>query len=333
MDQRPRTYLHVQNAHFLLGGLTSDGIRTLESGIAAWDADTGHPSRLIKHNSVSTSPHTRESFVSGIRITDDGFSEFRVVKNSGDGGSILQINLTSDSEAPSCRVEVPLRLALKGARNITKGHTVYLHVVHMKDGKSLSYYGITSRHWLTRLKEHESAARSGSPLLFHRALRAKIPELKGVCSCVIAAGCSKDEAYDAEEYLVEKYSLYPSHVTGLNMIPGGYAGIRWLIKMKADVDLSAEPDARDAALLRVVAAHPRLGAANPAIAMRWADDVYAEAVICGHDNRLSADQVRHIRMLAATGYDTAHIVAAVSAIDAGQVRRVMSGRTYGRIRP
>jgi hypothetical protein len=41
-----RKYLHLQNVHFLFGGLTSAGLHVLENGLAAWDADSGIPSRL-----------------------------------------------------------------------------------------------------------------------------------------------------------------------------------------------------------------------------------------------------------------------------------------------
>jgi hypothetical protein len=37
---------------------------------------------------------------------------------------------------------------------------------------------------------------------------------------------SRDDALDAEERLVDKYSLASKHPYGLNMIPGGLAGLK-----------------------------------------------------------------------------------------------------------
>jgi hypothetical protein len=37
---------------------------------------------------------------------------------------------------------------------------------------------------------------------------------------------SRDEALDAEERLVYKYSLACKHPYGLNMVPGGLAGLK-----------------------------------------------------------------------------------------------------------
>jgi hypothetical protein len=99
---------------------------------------------------------------------------------------------------------------------------------HQTANQAIMYYGITSRHWLHRLKEHVAAANGGSPLLFHRALRDQLKGAARFQHTIIAAGLTKDEAYDVEEYLVAKYSLAANFRDGLNMIPGGYEGLRRL---------------------------------------------------------------------------------------------------------
>ncbi len=61
------------------------------------------------------------------------------------------------------------------------------------------------------------------------------------------------------------------------------------------------------------------------------DASYAEAVICGRDNRLSGDQVREIRYLRALGAPVEQIVIKVAATSTQQVLRILAGRTYSRI--
>jgi hypothetical protein len=65
---------------------------------------------------------------------------------------------------------------------------------------------------------------------------------------------------------------------------------------------------------------------------KWSDPNYAEAVICGRENCLKADQVREIRFLAALGGSPKEIRKKMGAIDEGQIQRVLAGRTYSRIK-
>jgi hypothetical protein len=64
----------------------------------------------------------------------------------------------------------------------------------------------------------------------------------------------------------------------------------------------------------------------------WEDDEYAEAVICGRDNRFSVDQVRLIRFLHVEGRPVTQIAAAVDCHDLPRLNRVIRRRTYGRVR-
>jgi hypothetical protein len=61
-----KQYLQLKNAHFLLGGLTSVGIRILEEGMRGWDEDKGIPSRIISHNAVSTAPFENAGCDAGV---------------------------------------------------------------------------------------------------------------------------------------------------------------------------------------------------------------------------------------------------------------------------
>src|SRR3546814_3655472 len=111
------------------------------------------------------------------------------------------------------------------------------------------------------------------------------------------------QAMNVEEYLVDKYSLSSKHKNGLNMIPGGYVGIRSLhrlsiIQKPAVLDTEAREQLLDGHLRR----HPRLGAPHPGVAANWHDPAYAEPVLCGRATRLTEDPVREIRHLAALGH-------------------------------
>lgn len=52
---------------------------------------------------------------------------------------------------------------------------------------------------------------------------------------------------------------------------------------------------------------------------------------CEGRDRVPAEQVRHIRMLAATQSTVSEILIQTGALNEAQVRRVLEGRTYGRI--
>lgn len=51
------------------------------------------------------------------------------------------------------------------------------------------------------------------------------PRLAGIVTSLCSTGLTEEAALETEEYLVAKYSLASLHPYGLNMIPGGRAGI------------------------------------------------------------------------------------------------------------
>lgn len=245
------------------------------------------------------------------------------------------------------RVEIPLRALIKGGPSLEGTYSVYLHALISKDGNEFVYYGITKRGWNNRFTEHmESALADESRRLFPSKLKELIsarvehvhrekqngPMLTGFVTSVCAVGLNEDSAMDAEEYLVDKYSLSSKHPNGLNMIPGGREGIKVLGKQSSVGGKSLiESDYREAQLDEYLKLHPHFGRPNPGVAESWNDPSYAEAVICGRENRLSAEQVREIRYLAAMGNGIDRIREQIAALDDGQVSRVLSGRTYSRI--
>jgi hypothetical protein len=201
---------------------------------------------------------------------------------------------------------------------------------------------------LEQFTEHTTAAvRDGSRRLFPRKMNELIearvaqltgktntqPKLAGIISSVCAIGLDEDAAMDTEEYLVDKYSLSSKHKNGLNMIPGGREGLRCLHKLSlGGGSLIIETDDRESVLEKYLQDHPQLGIPKPGVAEKWNNPAYAEAVICARENRLSADQVREIRYLAALGNSIDRIRFKIGALNDGQVARVLEGRTYTRIR-
>jgi hypothetical protein len=245
------------------------------------------------------------------------------------------------------RVEIPLRALIKGCPSLDGTYSVYLHALLCDDKREFVYYGITKRGWNSRFTEHlESALRDESRRLFPAKLKELLsaraqhlrgenrtnPMLTGFVSAICAVGLNVDSAMDAEEYLVDKYSLSSKHPNGLNMIPGGREGIRALRRLSIDSAASlTESDEREALLDEYLKVHPLFGKPNPGVAAKWDDPAYAEAVICGRENRLNAGQVREIRYLAAMGTSIQQIKDRIGAVDDGQVSRVLAGRTYSRV--
>jgi hypothetical protein len=260
-------------------------------------------------------------------------SYFTATEVEPTGAPRLQMQMATHPGNPETVLQIPMRLVLKGAQDVTTGHTVYLHVITDRDGHSFSYYGITSRHWLKRYQEHLDKASAGSPYLFHQALSRGKSEISRVTHVIIAAGLDKDQAYDTEEYLIAKHSLYPNIPTGLNMIPGGHEGIRRLHALGVLAEQSEpSPDERAAVIERYLRTKHAPGRRNPLVTIMWEDDEYAEAVICGRENRFSGEQVRLIRFLHVEGRSLAQIAAAVECPDLRRLNRVITRRTYGRVR-
>ena len=89
------------------------------------------------------------------------------------------------------------------------------------------YVGVTKRSPLQRFKEHLRDAASGNGYLFHSSWRALTKAVPGVVPSftIMERAKTLDEIYELEEYYVCKYTLAPM---GLNAIPGGKAGFKFL---------------------------------------------------------------------------------------------------------
>ena len=249
------------------------------------------------------------------------------------------------------RLEVPLRILLRGGHDLNKTYTVYLHSLITDTGEIFDYYGLTKRGWNIRFNEHweEGARNYKTRRLFPLKMRSLIqsnmarkngewnggPKLQQINTVLCANGASQNHAMDVEEYLVDKYSLNSKYPNGLNMIPGGYAGIKALHKLRGENpnknNQFMSTEQRERLLDEYLLQNPRVGVPNPSAAEKWKDDAYAEAVICGPENRLNPDQVREIRYLSAIGHEPDIIVQKAEARNLRQVEGVLSGKYYSRI--
>ena len=89
------------------------------------------------------------------------------------------------------------------------------------------YVGVTGRHPFIRLEEHYRKFTDGDGNLIHRQWRSlEDNSISHIMVFQITGRFeTEDEMYDAEEELVELYTLSPK---GFNMIPGGKNGIKFL---------------------------------------------------------------------------------------------------------
>jgi hypothetical protein len=211
-------------------------------------------------------------------------------------------------------------------------HLIYNHAVksavYDEDGNLQSgefkYIGQTKQGWQKRLQQHVGQAKSGSNTIFHRTMRANdfsiaVTKIMHIC-------LSADEADTEEEKLVYQDSLFP---LGLNMIPGGKAGARFLFE-HAGPRGEVEADRREEALSEIIR-ESRKNGANPALSARWSDDAFAIRMICAHRNRLKPNQIENAKLLRAAGHSDASVASMIGAKDPAQVRRMLSGKTYSRV--
>lgn len=241
---------------------------------------------------------------------------------------------------------VPLQFLLKGWGDASKGYQCYFHSItqnmdkksgftpmdQMKDGvlDCYDYAGITSRNWLLRLKEHIGEVRRGSRKKFHKAWGESL-ELSHVnyCSLLWDVNQTYEGAMNWEEKAVDKFADGP---TCLNMIPGGFKGLKYLHKLRITDRTDISLEERERAIAEYARKNPRKGIPNPFISELWKDDEHYLKVMQARSNTLSPEQVKKIKELHEKGWGLADIVKEVNALNEQQVKRVIQGKTYSRYR-
>jgi hypothetical protein len=220
------------------------------------------------------------------------------------------------------QIDVPLNPIFKGYDRLEGTYSVYLHSFQTET--PIGYVGMTKQRWFDRYAQHVSSARTGSPYLFHRAIR----EHQGsqILHKVFICDLDHSHALEYEEEWVGMFGLYP---LGLNMIPGGRAGFAYLGKLGRQAQTSEE---RDLAVEQLSTRETLEGRPNPLCAARWEADLnFVERVICGHSGRLSVEQIQLIRIGASLGKSIELLALESAARNLRQVKNVLSGKTYQRI--
>ena len=241
------------------------------------------------------------------------------LKNSGHEGMYMG-RLIVDSETH--QVSVPINDFLNGSPSLDGKHCVYTHSILGLE-KQAMYVGITKNKWYERYAQHMSSMRNGSNLLFHKALRSN--QEKKLSHWVLLSGLDYESAMNLEEEFIGAKTLYPN---GLNMIPGGFAGMRYLSSI--GVQAKSIQD-RDAHIESLSGKSDIAGRPNPLCAARWASDQnYINNVICSNEKRLTADQVRMIRILNSSGSSMEKIATHIGD-KVERVKRVVRGNVYGRV--
>lgn len=263
---------------------------------------------------------------------DKGLRFWIEVTWTDDGWGVRSATPSGDHERSHCgqvivsienrSLTFPLNAVLKGSDDLEGRHCVYMHSILCDC--PLFYIGVSGRRWFDRYAEHRRAAENGSHFIFHAALRDHAD--KAIQHRVLLAGVSHETSMSLEEEFVENLSLYP---LGLNMIPGGFAGIRYLSTLGITARNAAERDEQ----MEALAARENVdGKPNPLCAARWvADQDFVNRVICGHSGRLTVAQVRQIRLHASFGR-AVRDVSNVTGSSVSQVKRVLSGDAYGRVK-
>jgi hypothetical protein len=210
---------------------------------------------------------------------------------------------------------------------------------------SLAYIGITKRTWQERYRQHCRDAGRGSNLLFHRALRGEFCKIGTIEHIVERAGLTEKQALEIEESEVEKRSLHSLFPNGLNMIPGGLAGLKcvhsyagrtgYVMKEKLTAD-------NIEALLVEVQKHALnknfhstdMNRINAEIARLWAEDInFRVKATTGQRNRFSFKQIQSARVWHACGWSNVKILDSLRKIDAkeigmDQLEKLLRGETY-----
>jgi hypothetical protein len=230
---------------------------------------------------------------------------------------------------------VPAYLLIKVRPNLTfpsnKPYTVYCHTFGNAEASNYYYYGITQRSWQQRWNEHARDIASGSQLKFHSVFRDEVARgnVNFIGHDVVHVADSVDELYDWEENLVGAAWGDPML---LNMIPGGKAGIAYMVKHgMLGRNLAVRPDFRDKILVDWARKNSRVGLPAPWVAERWGDKAWASSFVCSGIGRLTEQQVRHIRVLGEQGLPIDEIRERAGARTLAQVSGVLSGKTYNRV--
>ena len=214
--------------------------------------------------------------------------------------------------------------------------------------KALVYVGITKQTWQKRYHRHFCDSGRGSNLLFHRALRSEMGKIGVIEHIVERAGLTEKQAFEIEEKEVEKRSLHSLYPNGLNMIPGGYAGLKYVHQYATRTGFSLNSkltvDNIESVLVDVQRHNLNkqfqtsdIQQVNAKIARLWAEDIdYRINVMTNHHNRFSFRQIQAARIWHACGWSFEKIHNYLQKLDSRKINReqlacLLRGETYASI--
>jgi hypothetical protein len=341
-------YVHRENFSHLIGpvGFDAAGLleRVLDEHVNPKLKSGGYSlEQFIADRKGSFVPTLRVRGFQWLIILADGKAyldeERDLLENREKGGEQPLVQVQYDLDGIKHAFVTPLPCLMRGVPSLAGLYQCYMHVVgdHPSAPKSeiglqayaqqlyaMAYIGLTKQGWSKRWSQHLRAARTGSPYLFHKHLRARLatPGTK-ISHNVMAVGMSYDEAMNLEEETVSSRTLRPK---GLNMIPGGYAGLQYMHMLGALNRDRHRSEIENRAELMTSFMRD-----NTALQALWADPSWAANVICGHSGRLTLEQVRAVRELASRGHQAEQIFELIDARNLAQVRRLLRGDTYSRV--
>lgn len=334
-------WLHSANAEFLTGLRGAYGFGALDAGLdgalAGWVRSGGDPAAAKTPAwQLQPSLHVILAFRAdgiGADTYSKAIGTEEIYTVPVGPKLIITLQKSSGDDVRMPQIAVPLAPLLMRAAPALGLHVVYAHTFTPRDSIAVagvgqrsgrSYIGITKRGWAARWGQHRHSASTGSPYRFHEAMRRYSDAIS--VHQVLACGLTYERAMALEERLVSDLSLYPN---GLNMIPGGFAGYRYLAKFGFQASRKGWEN-REIIIRKFGADCSRLGRPNPLAAARWAQDDYAAAVICGNPNNFGVEEVREARYLESLGWGTSQLASRYGASE-DRLTKLLAGQTYSRI--
>ena len=213
---------------------------------------------------------------------------------------------------------------------------------------SLLYVGRTKRTWLERYRQHCRDMGKGSNLLFHRGLRGEICDIGVLEHIVERAGLTEKQALDIEEKEVEKRSLYSLFPNGLNMIPGGNAGLKFVHNFAKrsgyvlNKDLNTENVESMLVDIQKFSLKKHFNTAvmervKSILSKMWAENIFFRVnAMTSAKNRFSFDQIIAARIWHSSGWSREKILEYLKKMDSkkismDQLERLLKGETYASI--
>jgi len=233
-------------------------------------------------------------------------------------------------------------------------YQLYLHTIvpkkefysekYLKDNAFL-YVGITKRTWQIRYQEHKYHSMKGSQLLFHQALREEKCDIGIIEHCVEKAGLSENEALNLEEEEVENRSLNIKHKLGLNMIPGGKAGLKFIKNFakhnKQKIKKNIDGENKEEVLvelhmenMRILSKECKIEYKKEKMKKLWEELTERIKFMTKQYNRFSLIQIQNARTMFLSGYDIDKIYADLKELDESkiitiqQLEKLLKNETY-----